>query len=57
MYHHKQRDWNEPKKQTGLIIFALIIFVVAILLAGTDDFKTLKADEEFYNRSQSSQSR
>lgn len=57
MYHYKQRDWNEPKKQTSLIIFALIFFVVAYILASNDEYKTLKADEEFYNRSQSSESR
>ena len=49
-YHYQQKDFNHYKSQKKLIIFVLILFAFAILLAGSDEFKTMQADEKFYSQ-------
>ena len=49
MYQYKQKDFNEHKNQTALIVFTLIFFIVAYVLVSNDEYKTLKAEQEFYS--------
>lgn len=50
-YHYQQKDFNSyPKPNKLLIATALILFIAGYLLAGTNDFNTLQAENEFYNQ-------
>ena len=48
IYSLRPQKWEE-RHQTFLIVVGLIAFIGSILIAGTDEFNTIKKDAQLYN--------